>query len=704
MGIMGFLRNRMGLIVVIVIAFALFAFIAGEVIHYGSSYFHGDNNELGEVAGQKIAVDSFNNKVDQNTNNFLEQSHQTEVTPQIKSYIQQTTWEQEVNQKILGKEMDQLGIVVGDDEQQDMIHGDNISPQIVQAFGDPQTGQVDRTKLNQYLNYITSPQADSSKVKAWVEFVNEIIAQKRSEKYVALVSNGLYVNSLDAKEDNDAKNKIVNFKYIKLDYASLPDSKVTLTDDDYQTYYDEHKGEFKNPEELRSFEYVSFNAAPSKADTAAMLADADKMAADFKASTDDSLFVETNSVTKTPMIYQRKGQLEPRLDSVMFTADKGFVYGPYLSNGSYKIAKLVDARMSPDSATARHILLPVTVSLEKSLATADSIKKIITSGKSTFADMAKMYSVDKPSAEKGGELGTFARGAMVPAFDDAVFNGKKGDLVIVTTNYGVHLIEIENQKGSSKFVKVAIVDKPLAASSATESAAYSKAQAFLGSLNSGNLSDQAKKSGLKVIDAKDVTSESSSFPGVSDGREVVRWAYKASANDVSDQVFTLGNQYVVAQLTKIKPQGPLALEYVKDEIKPQVIKAVKGKILADKLQAAENGTTDINQVAQKAGSTVQSIQNIVFANPVIPGSAAEYKVIGTIFGSQPGKLSKPVAGETGAYVFVVDSFIKPAALENAALSAKKQVLEQGLLQRSQQDLLEALKDKANVKDYRVKFL
>ena len=695
------MRNRMGMILVVVIGFAMFAFIAGEVIHYGGSFFHGDNTEMGEVNGEKIAVDEFNKRVDQNTANFQAQSHQTEMTPQITSYIQESTWSQELNEKILNAEMDKLGLVVSDDEKRSLIQGDNPSPQIVQAFGNPQTGQVDRAKLNNFLSNISAAKNDDPMLIRWNDFLSHIVDDKRTEKYLALVSNGLYVNALDAQDDYEAKNKLVNFKYVKLDYTSIPDSKVTVTDDDYETYYNDHKGEFKNPEESRNLEYVVFNAAPSKDDSAVVKTEVDKLAPAFKASTNDSLFVEVNADTKTPLAFQRKGQLDPKIDSIMFGAAKGFVYGPYLSGDSYKLSKLVDEQVGPDSVKARHILLPITTSPEKTLATADSIKKLIQGGKS-FADLAKTYSVDKGSADKGGELGTFGRGSMVPAFEDAVFEGKKGDIKIVTSQYGVHIIDIEDQKGSSKVVKVATVDKLLTASSATQSAAYSKAQAFLGTLNGDNFNDQANKAGLKIVKAPDLNPIASSFNTITSGREIVRWAYKASAGDFSDQVFTSGDQYVVARLTQINPKGTLPLSAVKKQIAPQVLLAVKGKTLADKLQSAVSGASSIDQVGQKAGSPVVPIQNIVFANPVIPGSSAEYKLIGTVFGSQPGKISAPVMGQSGVYVFTVDNFIKPAPLANAL--RQKQELGQAILQRSQQGILEALKDKANVKDYRVKFL
>jgi peptidyl-prolyl cis-trans isomerase D len=513
----------------------------------------------------------------------------------------------------------------------------------------------------------------------------------------------LYVNSLEAKEDYQAKNKLANFKYVTLDYASVPDNKVTVTDADYQSYYDEHKAEFKTQQELRTFDYVSFNASPSKDDSAATKKQAEKLATDFKASTDDSTFVQLNAETKVPLVYLHKGRLDPKLDSVMFTASKGFMVGPYLTAGSYKIAKLVDSRTEPDSVKARHILIdPSAIGVEKARAKADSLKKLIEGGKS-FAELANMFSIDKQSAVKGGEVGTFARGAMVPPeFENAVFNGKKGDLKIVTTQLGVHLIQIEDQKGSSKVVKVALVDIPLKASNTTQTAVYSKAQGFLANLTKENFEAEAKKEGLQVKTAADVNGVAGSIQGVESARDIVKWAFGAEKGDFSDKVYITGDQNIVAHLVEIKPKGALALDAVKKQIEPMVKNQVKGKLLVDKLQAALNGSSSIDQVAQKSGSKVTPVQNIVFANPVIPGSSTEYKVIGTIFGSQPNKLSKPVEGQQGVFVFSVDSFINPAPLTNAV--REKEQLSQALLQRSQSQIFDALKDKANVKDYRAKFL
>lgn len=702
MGIMSFLRNRLGLIMVIVIGLALFAFIIGEVVHYGSSYMNGDRTTVGVVGGEKINYDEFNAKVEQNTQNFKQQSNQSSLNPQMVSYIQQTTWNQEISQIILQKQINKLGLTVGVDESKALIQGSNPSPQIVQAFTNRETGQFDKQQLNAFLANITSSKADPAMKQQWVAFVNQIIEGKKSEKYLSMVRNGLYVTSLEAKDDYEARNKIANFKYVNLDYSSVPDNAVKLTDGDYEDYYKEHKNEFKNPEELRTFNYVVFNAAPSSADTAAAKAQINKLLGDFKTTKNDSLFVAINAATPSPLIYQKKGQLDPTLDSVMFNAAPGFVYGPYLSNGSYKIAKLINTEVGPDSVQARHILLnPATEGgVDKALAKADSLKKLIQSGKQTFADLAKTNSIDG-SAAKGGELGTFSRGAMVPGFEDAVFNGKKGDFKIVSTQFGVHLIEIENQKGSSKVVKVAVVDKPLTPSSKTQSVAYAKAQDFLSKTTDHPFAQVAKAEHLQQQTADNVNAAAFTVPGLDNARDVVKWAFGAKKDDISNQVFELGDQYVVAQLETIKPKGILPLDVIKKQIEPAVRNEVKAKQLKEKFDNAVKGANSLDKIASQVNRPVTPVQNVVFANPIIPGIAQENKVVGAIFGSQINQISKPVEGQNGVYVFVVDSFNNPPALNNTVKD--RQQIQQAMLQRIDTDVFNVLKDKSDIKDYRAKF-
>ncbi|WP_450782957.1 peptidylprolyl isomerase, partial [Streptomyces sp. NPDC001635] len=177
----------------------------------------------------------------------------------------------------------------------------------------------------------------------------------------------------------------------------------------------------------------------------------------------DSLFAAINSDVKVPFTYITKGKLDPAVDSAVFALPAGSFYGPKLSGNSYKIVKVVATRMSPDSVKASHILIdPAKVGGEdKALKLADSLKGLVLKG-GNFAELAKNYSVDG-SKDKGGELGTFARGAMVPEFENAAFDGKTGDIKVVKSQFGYHVIKIEKQIGSSKVAKLAYVEKALAA-------------------------------------------------------------------------------------------------------------------------------------------------------------------------------------------------------------------------------------------------
>ncbi|MDO8993213.1 MAG: SurA N-terminal domain-containing protein, partial [Daejeonella sp.] len=645
---MSFLRNRAGIIIVGAIGFAIIAFLVSDAVQMGGSFMQGNQTEVGEVDGNAISILEFNEKVEQNTNNFKQQMGQSNLDPQMTSYIIENTWNQSVSQILMSKEMSRLGLQVSKNELNDLVSGKNPDPQILQNFGDPQTGQLNRMQLNAFLENVKSQPASSPVSQQWTAFLLNIRENKLAQKYTNLIRNSLYVTSLEAREDYDQRNKLANFSFVNLEYSSLPDNQVKLTDQDYSDYYNENKYKFKNPLEKRSFEYIVFDANPSKADSADIKAMVAKTAAEFRVATNDSLFVSINAETKMPITYVRKGQLEPALDSAVFSASNGAFIGPLFSGGVYKMVKVLDLKVGPDSVKASHILLnPATEGgIDKAKAKADSIRGVIARGGS-FAELAAKFGTDA-SKDSGGDLGTFARGAMVPAFEEAVFNGNTGDLKVITTQFGVHVIKINAQIGSSRVAKVAIVDKSFSASNKTQQEAYSKATSFLTlAKNAETFDAEAKKAGYVKSLADNVIATQSSIPGLDSPREMVRWVFGADKGDVSNQVFEMGSKFAVARVVDIFKEGTLPLDQVKKDIEPMVMKQVKARMLIEKMEKALAGSKSIDQVAQKVGRAVTPVQNIVFANPVIPGLSQENVLVGTLFGSQPGKLSKPIEGDQG---------------------------------------------------------
>lgn len=695
MGLMTFLRNRAGYLLVGAIAFAIIAFIVGDLVNSGKPFWEASQRVVGTIDGEDISIEEFTPKVDQSLAQFKQQ-YGGSVNPQMQAMAVDNVWQGEIANILLSKEYDRLGLTISGDELFDLLQGNNPSPLIQQYFGNPQTGEIDRAAI------INSLKTKEPQVRAqWATLQGEIEKQALQQKYANLIRNSIYVTSIEANDEYMNRNKLVNFDYVNLDYSAVLDTDVKLTDADYQAYYDAHKLAYVNPVETRSFEYVNFNIEPTAADSAAVKTQVDKLAADFRTTPNDSLFAVNNSDVKVPFSYITKGKLDPAVDSVIFNYPAGSFYGPKLSGNSYKLAKVVDTRFSPDSVKASHILIdPMRVGGDAAaFKLADSLKGLVQKGAS-FASLASLYSVDG-SKDSGGELGTFARGAMVPEFENAAFDGRTGDYKVAKSQFGVHLIHIEKQIGSSKVVKLAYIEKQLTPSAKTRDAAYKKASLFLSDVKADNFKALAEKAGYTVSTADKVTASQGYAAGLDNPRDLIKAVYGAKKGVILPEIYTMDNGFVVAHVTEVQPKGQLSLADVKKQIEPMVKNAVKAKILTEKMDKALAGASSLAQVAQKLGKTVTPVENIVFANPIIPGLAQENAVIGAVFGSATGKVSKAIKGDKGVYAFVVNGFVEPAPMANTF--AQKESMMMSITQRALGMAFQALQDKAEIKDNRVKF-
>lgn len=694
---MTFLRNRAGFILIGAIGFAIVAFLLGDAINVGKPFWAESEKVVGSVDGEKIDIDDFGKKVEQSEAQ-MKQQYGGSSNPQMQAMAVENVWNGEVAAILLKKEYNRLGLTVSGDELFDLLQGKKPSPLIVQYFGNPQTGQVDRAAVISSLKQ----QSKNPELKAqWDLLQVEIEKQALQEKYGNMIKNSVYVTSLEANDEYINRNKLANFSYVNLDYASIADATLKLSDSDYSDYYNENKKRFDNPAETRTFEYVSFSINPTKEDTAAIKAQINKLATDFRTAKNDSLFSAINSDVKVPYTYMTRGKLDPSVDSAVFNLPVGSFYGPILTGNSYKLIKVVDTRFSPDSVKASHILIDAAKvgGVDKAMKMADSLKTLVQGGAS-FATLAAKYSVDG-SKDKGGDLGTFSRGQMVAEFENAAFNGAPGDLKVVKSQFGVHLIKIEKQMGSSKVAKLAYIEKNLTPSGRTRDAAYKKATSFLNELKGDNFNTLAQKNGYTVAIADKISASQGYAPGLDNPRPLIKDAFGAEKGAILEQVYTMENSFVVARLTSISPKGLLPLASVKKEIEPLVRKAVKAKMLTEKMNSALNGASTIAQVAQKAGKPVVAAENIVFANPILAGVGQENKLIGSVFGSAPGKISKAIAGEQGVYAFSIKGFSNPTALANTF--KQKETMLMAVSQRSLGAAFQALMDKSKIKDNRVKF-
>jgi peptidyl-prolyl cis-trans isomerase D len=696
MAVIGTIRNRLGVVLVIFVGLALVLFVLEGLLSSSGSLLNNGNN-VAEINGETVTVQEFEQMVQQNADRVKQNNNGT-IDNAMMDQVREQSWNQLLNQMIFGEEYEALGLSVSPKELLDMVQGNNIHPQVRQAFTDPKTGQFSTASVVQFIRNLD--EADEVTRNQWLAFENSLREERIAQKYQNLIGQSLYVTSYQAKQEFIARNKTAKVRFVFQNYNSISDSSVKVDDSELKAYYDDHKKQFNQPENSRRLEYVVFDVAPSKEDREYVENKLKTLNEEFKATKDDSAFVMQNSDIKMDEVYYKKGQLPPALDTVMFNAPVGTMAGPFADGEYQKISKLIEVKTLPDSVKARHILLQVTnpADKEKVMARADSIKKAIKGGAS-FAEMAMKFSADQGSAIKGGDLGTFGEGMMVKPFNDASFNGNKGDMPIVESQFGIHLIEIQDQKNPSKRARIATLALKLEPSSATKQALYAQANEFAAQVNNGDFTASITKKGLAKREG-DARESDRTFAGLEDSREIIKWAYRAKKDETS-KVFDTGNQFIVAHLTEIREKGILPLEQVKEQVKFLAVREKKGRQMSEKLSAQLSGATTIDAAASKAGLTLMTSDAVNFSAAFLSNVGREPEVVGRLFSLKQGQLSAPIKGNTGVFVVQVDAFTEPV-LPKEFGSEKTQIMG-SLKQRTNYEVFNVLKEKAEVKDNRIRF-
>ncbi|MFN5319011.1 MAG: SurA N-terminal domain-containing protein [Bacteroidia bacterium] len=705
MAVLERIRSRAGTIVVVVIGLALLSFVLQDLFSSGSSVFK--NNDLGEINGETIAGEEFANKLNALEEKVKANNGKSSLTENERQQLINEVWNEYLDMHLFNPQMEQTGVAVHEDELFDMVQGENIDPQVQQIplFQDSITKQFDRKKVIKFLKTQLSEENDpDGKFRtSWADFEKALVKNRRKTKYNTLIRKAIYVTTAVAKKDFADKNKNVTYRLIAKKYDTIADSTIKLTDADYQKYYDEHKNEFEQQDESRKLEYVVFQVAPSPEDRAELLKQMEGLKEQFKSTNNDTLFVNANSNTPFREESVKRGSLNVQIDSSVFKGAEGSVYGPFVDGNDIKIVKLKGFKTSSDSVQASHILFSTQGGLtpEKAMAKADSVKKLVKDG-ADFAALATQLSEDPGSKTKGGDLGMFAEGMMVPEFNDACFNGNVGDLVTVKTQFGAHLIKITKKKDPSNKARVVFLTKAIEASTATNEKLYAQASDFASSSSDFDaFTKKAKAKNIFVVKAPSVKPTDRNVNDLNNAREIVNWAFseEVKINDVS-KVIELDGKYVVAVLTGKRDKGIPPMEQLKEDMEPMVKRDKKAERFEKEM--AISGSANIDALAAKLKLTVDTSASVNFGSYSLNAYGYEPKLIGAIPYSAKNKLSGPVRGNSGVYVYVVEN-ITEAPAPPADLKEYKKQLASSLQSRVDNGVYSSLMKKANVEDKRYRF-
>lgn len=703
MAVLEKIRSRMGILISIIIGISLLAFILTDFLGSGKSVLRGKQFEIAEIAGKSVNFKEYEKKVKDFEDNYKYQSGQSNVNEETTQKIRDEVWQLMVEEYVMEDEYNELSIEVTPKELLDMVEGANPHPIIRQIFTNPDTKQLNRAGIIQFIKNLDK-EKDAGKKAVWNYIEEQISRERIMTKYLNLVKKGLYVTTDQANSELKNNTKKVNFNFIFEKLSSISDSVLKIRESEIEKYYNKHKADFLQ-EASRDIDYISFDIVPSQEDFDQAQKWIENITPDFKSTAEIKQFVSLNSDVPFNDKYLKESELPDTIKKFMFTAKIGGSFGPYYENSTFKIARLVDIKNLPDSVRARHILIKPDAQTEESVKkaekTADSLKNILKKH-ADFAALAKMYSADNGSATKGGDVGWFRDGTMVKPFSDACFFGKKGDIVVVTSQFGFHVIEITEKGKEIKKVQVGIVERKVEPSNNTIQAIYQKASAFAGNYNTGDKFEAgAKKQGLTPKVASNLDPSMRDVPGIEKSRELIHWVFKAELNTISG-VIELGNKFVIAHLTQMREKGPAPLNQVRDQIILSVKKEKKADQLYENMKKEISGVKDLEGLATKVNLPVYSANDISFNSYVIPNAGFEPSIISAALAVLPNKLSEPVKGNNGVYVLSVAN-VTDKDQEQVNPKMSKMRISSMFENRANYEAFTTLKKLAKIDDKRINF-
>jgi peptidyl-prolyl cis-trans isomerase D len=704
MSALQFLREKAGVFVAGLIGFSLFLFVVSDFFGRGRGQRLKQKKyyELGQINGEYISYQDYEQKL-QNLLEIYKLSGRSNIDESTNESLREQTWQQMIREKILEPQYEKLGLGVSTEEVDEMVLGNNPHQIVQQLFTDQKTGTFNKSFL---VNFLKQTEVDATAKKYWLFFENEIINDRTNTKFNTLVSKGLYVTSKQAEFEKDLNKNSVDFSYVLKNYASIPDSSILIHESDIEAYYAKHKENYKRTA-LRDIEYVTFDVVPSEEDIKQTEQWINKTKSEFASASDPVEFINLSADSKYIGFFVPLSSISAKLQDFVKNENLAEVFGPYVEDGSYKLAKLIAVGNRPDSVHVRHILLATgqTRSLENARHEADSLVRLIKSG-TPFENLAKSVSDDQGTARIGGDLGWFTEGKMVVPFNNACFSGKKGDIKTAETSYGVHIIEILAQSKDSKKYNIGYVDRKIVPGTLTNQKSYSEASQFAGTNDTYEKFTKAiAAKGLNKRVANDIAPQQKTLPGIDKPRSLIMALFQAENGKIildnnQQAVFDVGDKYVVAYCTKAQEAGIAPQKDVQNDIHFAILKDRKAdRISAEFTKNLGSGKT-LDDIASTMGLKVEEASNVTFKSYTVIGAGTEPNLIAAASVAKQGVVSGPVKGINGVYILTVNN-IKPSQGDDAI--ALRNRLKTTFQMRGTYEAYEALRKSANILDKRYKF-
>ena len=708
MAIIGKIREKSGLLVGIV-GLALLAFVLGD---YQSMFGKSEGiYGIGLVKGEKVNAEVYSQlsaRV-QDADRNQAAKDQKEFGEKEIADANDKAWKFMVDSTLLNIEYQSLGINVTDKEFNAYLFAtDGFNPiqNLAQYFTDSLTGAVSekstiagRQKLQAEITKLKASKEPGAK-KQWEDFKKGITDQRKQEKYNDLIEQGVYVTSLEARNEYESKNVKKNISFVQRAYSEISDLELKVTESEIKAFYEAHKSEAKYKNRTSSRDIKLFDVAinPSKIDSANFSSEINKLKQGFSSSTNDSLFVLKESenkmyfgdkrATAVPQNHEKANRFmsyPPDYDTIFKRATIGEIVS-YSMGDKYLVSKVIG--FTPSKLKARHLLISTKESNEPNAAEskdpkfiaakkkmADSLLMVI--NKDNFSALVTKYSDDPGSKDKGGLYDNFLEGEMVKEFSEFCATKDIGQIGIVKTEFGFHIIETL-ERSSSFFPVLATIQKSLKPSETSLSDIESKVDGVLYKID--NAISKIESENGKISKFEKIAKEENYFVRtitIDDNSPKIDYRSSINYSKAQTDLLRLAygeenkvgsicsapifdkNKYIIAILANIKEKGEPKYEDVKERMEKDILIDKKAKKLISEMSKTKNlaSLASLYKTSVIDTSVTFSAMNI--------GNFSEPEIIGSLFSLiKDGQTTLPLKGSMGVYVIKVNNTLKAPAVAN----------------------------------------
>ncbi|WP_340064604.1 peptidylprolyl isomerase [Ascidiimonas aurantiaca] len=702
MAILEKIRNR-SLILILVIGMALFAFVISDL--FRNQGFGTSKSVIAEINGTDLKIDDFRQRVESLSRAYGPNTSTIQVVNQV--------WNQELRKTLLSEEYEKLGLGV---ERDQIISVVKANPSFASnpTFQN-EAGLFDEGKFIEFIADLKDN--DPLRYEQWKQQETALIEGAREQMYFNLIKGGMFSTLQEGAQYYRFQSDKIDIKYVRVPYTSIPDSAVTVTKKEIQSYINSHKSDFEE-EASRDIRYVLFEEKPSLEDEeevknriTALLDDSveynsttgkNDTIPGFRKTTNLEDFVNRHSDVRYDSSYIAKKELPAMFADTLFNLAVNQVYGPYKDGNNYKISRMV-AKQPEGSVKASHILVAyegaaranpdIKRTKEEAESRAQELLAQAKANPDAFTELARDNS-DGPSAPQGGDLGYFEQGDMVSSFNDFCFNNGVGAIGLVETDFGYHVIRVDDKRD---IVFIATVSQKLEPSEKTSNELFTNTTKFEMAVTEGDYEAIAKESSYAIRPVNKIKAMDESLPGLGNQRAVVQWAFEEDRKVGDVSRFTLPNGYAVVQVTAKTKKGVMSPE----EASTRVIPILRKQKKAAKIIEENSSVNSLDALASANNVQVNAASAITLSSPTIAGAGREPKVIGKGFGLKENEVSTLIEGESG--VFMIQVTKKDSAVELDNYSTFANTLKTNMRNRVNIEVFNALKEAATIEDKRAEF-